>query len=110
VQKFFDRGIMMEGGDYNIEVAQHLSERRKSSSSVGHEILEIIEAVLLAVVAVSTAWTGYQAALWNGHQSELYGLASRRRVQASQTFVPRSKPGRKWTQSTIRLLQLTLNP
>jgi hypothetical protein len=77
----------MEGGDYNIDVAHHLSEHRKSSTSVGHEILEIIEAVVLAVVAISTAWTGYQAALWTGHQSELYGLASRHRVQAEAATI-----------------------
>ena len=41
-----------------------------------------MEAIVLAVVAISTAWSGYQAALWTGHQAELYGLASRYRVQA----------------------------
>ena len=64
--KAFWRGIVMERGDYNIDVAHRLIEHRKSSTSVGHEILEIIEAVVLAMVAISTAWTGYQAALWSG--------------------------------------------
>jgi hypothetical protein len=77
----------MEGGDYNIDVAHHLSEHRKSSTSVGHEILEIIEAVVLAVVAIATAWSGYQAALWNGHQSDLYGIASKLRVQAEAASI-----------------------
>jgi hypothetical protein len=74
----------MEGGDYNIDVAHHLTEHRKAGSGIGHEILEVIEAVVLAVVAIATAWSGYQAALWNGHQSELYGVSSRLRVQAEE--------------------------
>ncbi len=72
---------MSEAGESNIEIAHHLSEQ-ESSQSLGHEILEILEAVVLAIVAVSTSWSGYQAALWTGHQSELYGEASRLRVQA----------------------------
>ena len=37
---------------------------------------------MLAVVAIATAWSGYQAALWTGHQEELYGQASKLRVEA----------------------------
>jgi len=74
---------MPEGaGGANIEVAHHLSEHTEHSQSFAHQILEIAEAILLAVVAVTTAWSGYQAALWTGHQAELYGLASRYRVEA----------------------------
>lgn len=69
-------------GGANIEVAHHLSEHKGEAHSRAHEILEIVEAVVLAIVAVSTAWSGYQAALWTGHQAELYGLASRYRVEA----------------------------
>jgi hypothetical protein len=71
------------GGGSNIEVAHHLSEHKKEEShSLAHEMLEIAEAIVLAIVAISTAWSGYQAALWTGHQAELYALASRYRVQA----------------------------
>jgi hypothetical protein len=72
---------MPEAGGSNIEIAQHLSEHGGSHTS-GREILEIVEAVVLAIVAITTAWSGYQAALWTGHQSELYGQASKLRVQA----------------------------
>jgi hypothetical protein len=48
---------MSEAGGSNIEVAHHLSEHKGSSQSLGHEILEIAEAVVLAVVAVTTAWS-----------------------------------------------------
>ena len=73
---------MSEAGGSNIEVAQVLSERKVLSQPLGHAILEIAEAVVLAVVAIATAWSGYQAALWTGHQSGLYGQASKLRVQA----------------------------
>jgi hypothetical protein len=73
---------MSEAGGSNIEIAQHLSEHKESAHSLAHEILEIAEAVVLAVVAVTTAWSGYQSALWAGHQAELYGQASKLRVEA----------------------------
>src|SRR3546814_20453856 len=33
-------------------------------------LVEILEALLLAVVAVATAWSGYHAAKWDGRQAE----------------------------------------
>ena len=76
---------MPESGGSNIEIAQHLSEHSHSSHTLGHEILEIAEAIVLALVAIATAWSGYQAALWTGHQEELYGQASKLRVEAEGT-------------------------
>jgi hypothetical protein len=73
---------MPEAGGSNIEIAHHLTEREESSGPGGHALLEIAEALVLAVVAIATAWSGYQAALWTGHQAELYGQASKLRVQA----------------------------
>jgi hypothetical protein len=72
---------MPEAGGSNIEIAHHLTEHEESEAS-RHAVLEIIEAVVLAIVAITTAWSGYQAALWTGHQEELYGKASRFRIQA----------------------------
>jgi hypothetical protein len=69
-------------GEPTIEVAHHLSQHRMNTQSRAHEVLEIVEAIVLAIVAVATAWSGYQAALWAGHQSELYGEAGKFRVQA----------------------------
>jgi len=73
---------MPEAGGSNIEVARHLSEHAVHSKSSAHQLLEITEAVVLAIVAVATAWSGYQAALWTGRQAELYGQAGKLRVQA----------------------------
>jgi hypothetical protein len=78
---------MPEPGGSNIEVAQILSEHKGSREPVGHALFEIIEALVLAIVAISTAWSGYQAELWAGHQSELYGQASKLRVEAEGAAV-----------------------
>jgi hypothetical protein len=53
-----------------------------SSSQSRFETIEIIEAVILALVAVATAWSGYQAAQWAGKRAEQYAEASRLRVTA----------------------------
>jgi hypothetical protein len=44
--------------------------------------MEVIEVFVLALVAVATAWSGYQASRWGGRQSELYGRANAQRFQA----------------------------
>ena len=45
-------------------------------------MLEIVEAIVLAMVAIATAWSGYQSARWDGLQDELYAKSSRLRVEA----------------------------
>jgi hypothetical protein len=67
----------------NIEAAHKLSERgERQPIDRSLEVLEIVEVFLLAIVAVTTAWSGYQAARWEGHQAFEYGQASRLHVQA----------------------------
>jgi hypothetical protein len=73
---------MPESVNSNVEVAQILTGRKESSRFWGQELLEIAEAVVLALVAIATAWSGYQGAVWSGHQAELYGQASNLRVEA----------------------------
>ena len=46
------------------------------------EVIEIIEALILALVAVATAWSGYQAAEWAGKRAQEYAEANRLRVAA----------------------------
>jgi hypothetical protein len=46
------------------------------------EAIEIIEALILALVAVATAWSGYQAAAWAGNRAETYADATRLRITA----------------------------
>jgi hypothetical protein len=50
------------------------------------ELIEIVEALLLAIVAVATAWSGYQSARWDGRQARLYGISSRERAEETQAL------------------------
>jgi len=65
-------------------VIRKLNQVRENvpSSQSRFEMIEIIEAVILALVAVATAWSGYQAAKWAGNRAEQYAKASRLRVTA----------------------------
>jgi hypothetical protein len=65
-------------------VIRKLNQVRESgdTSQSRFEAIEIIEAVILALVAVATAWSGYQAAQWAGKRAENYAEASRLRVTA----------------------------
>jgi len=76
---------MGERGGANIEIAHKLNEADEHEShpkSKWVEALEIAEAIILAAVAIATAWSGYQAAKWDGRQDELYEQSTKLRVQA----------------------------
>ncbi len=76
---------MPEIGGPSIEVAHKLNEEKKHAEphpSGAVQILEIIEAIVLALVAVTTAWSGYQAAQWDGRQDQLYEQSTKLRVEA----------------------------
>jgi hypothetical protein len=44
--------------------------------------IEIVEVAVLALVAIATAWSGYQGTQWGGRQAMLYGQASTTRFAA----------------------------
>jgi hypothetical protein len=76
--------------DVNIEIAGALSGgegkdgRARPPRTGWEEVVEILEAFLLAFVAIATAWSGFQAARWDGRETELYAQASTIRVGADQ--------------------------
>jgi hypothetical protein len=79
----------MPEGNANVEIAAHLREHGsgRPDGQGDHrrqELLEIFEAVLLAVVALATALSGYQAAKWDGVSARQYATSSRLRVQSEQ--------------------------
>jgi hypothetical protein len=43
---------------------------------------EIVEVIVLSLVAIATAWSGFQGTAWGGHQAFLYGRASTERFAA----------------------------
>jgi hypothetical protein len=78
--------------DVNLEVAHSLHEKgveegaETAAKRRSERTIEILEAVLLAIVAISTAWSGYQAAKWDGVNAQDYGLASKYRAQANREW------------------------
>jgi len=75
----------------NVEFAQKIQElAHDHRPPAGRHVqwVEILEAVLLATVAVATAWSGYQAARWDALSSQHYNLAASTTVlsQAKQTL------------------------
>jgi len=67
-----------------VELALNVSEQQSPPQKhpVWEKLIEIIEVIVLALIAIATAWSGYQAAKWDGQQSLLYGTASADRFQA----------------------------
>jgi hypothetical protein len=64
----------------NVEFAHKIHEHghhHPSPSDHREQWVEIIEAAVLAIVAVATAWSGYQAAKWDALSNKHYNLASR---------------------------------
>lgn len=79
----------MPEGNINAEVAEHLREHGVHGEQAAHkpsrrriETIEILEAILLAIVAVATALSGYQAALWDGESAKEYATSSRLRSES----------------------------
>jgi hypothetical protein len=70
-----------EGGAVSY-VIRKLNEMRESGHTPQSrfEAIEIIEALILALVAVATAWSGYQAAQWAGKRAEQYAEATQLRI------------------------------
>jgi len=77
----------MPEGNVNAEVAEHLREHGgdHSPSKRRVETVEILEAILLAIVALVTALSGYQSARWDGESARAYATSSRLRSQSVQT-------------------------
>jgi len=57
-------------------VSEQLPQRR------WEKVVEILEVSVLAIVAIATAFTGYEGTKWGGEQARLYGLASSTRILA----------------------------
>ena len=71
----------------NIEFAHRVSEyghHHGFDSSPRLRWVEIAEALVLAIVAIATAWSGYQAAKWEALSAKNYALATRTTVRAQE--------------------------
>jgi Domain of unknown function (DUF4337) len=54
------------------------------SVGTGRDWAEIAATVLLALAAVATAWSSYQAARWNGEQAKATSAVNKARIDASR--------------------------
>ena len=59
-----------------------MSDQPADSEGRSFDRIEIVEVTVLALVAIATAWSGYQATQWGGRQALLYGQASTTRFDA----------------------------
>jgi hypothetical protein len=70
----------------NVEFAHkiHENSHRHLSAEGRARGIEIAEAVVLAIVAVATAWSGYQASKWDALSNQHYNQASRATVMSQE--------------------------
>ena len=71
----------------NVEVAHKIQEQSHHGSPSGGRRegwIEVFEAVVLALVAILTAWSGFQASKWDAKSAQDYALASRTTVLAQE--------------------------
>jgi len=71
----------------NVEFAQKIHESVHHDSlppSRRAQWIEMVEALVLAIVAVATAWSGYQASKWDALSAQNYNLASRTTVMSQE--------------------------
>jgi len=66
------------------EAAPATAEEVEAKRRWREKRFEIVATLLLGLTAVATAWSGYQASLWDGIQSSSYTQASAARTDASQ--------------------------
>ena len=59
-----------------------MSDEPADNEGRSFDRIEIVEVAVLALVAIATAWSGYQATQWGGRQAVLYGQASTTRFAA----------------------------
>lgn len=65
------------------EVGKEISEHAKRQAHARHDLLTIMEAVILSVVTLLAAWSGYAAAKWNTESRVTLAEASAARVKAN---------------------------
>jgi hypothetical protein len=67
------------------EVGHALVHQHAGEHAHAHQgLIEIVEAVLLACVAVATAWSGYQTGKFDGRQAHLYGESTKYRAEENR--------------------------
>ena len=71
----------------NVEIAHKINEQAHHHGAGSHRQspwIEIAEASVLAIVAVATAWSGYQATKWDAVSNQNYSLAASTNMRAQE--------------------------
>jgi hypothetical protein len=104
----------MTEANANAEIAKHLSEHgahgaqdeSTKNSRWQSETIEILEAIVLAMVAVVTAWSGFQSARWDGVSAREYATSfrlrsdgSKQQLTANQYHLYNTNVLNMWTQA-----------
>jgi len=55
-----------------------------TTASGGHDRIELVATLLLAVATVATAWSGYQSTRWNGEQAKAGARANALRIESAK--------------------------
>ena len=86
-----DQQLAVIGGDVTIPCDDERypdvtapTSRRPASRRSGSDWVEIVATVLLAVAAVATAWSSYQANRWNGETTKATGRVNALRIDAAR--------------------------
>jgi hypothetical protein len=66
----------------HVHVPEEMTENPAAKRS--ERILELSAVILMSLTVLATAWSGYQAALWSGEQSQRYAQASATRIKSQQ--------------------------
>ena len=78
----------MSAGEVGKEIAHHAAEHgRGEEHDSPDRILSIAEAVLLSIVALIAAWSGYAAAKWSSESRVKLAEASTLRSQANRANI-----------------------
>ena len=65
-------------------------ERHSKERSTADRTIDTLAAMLLALAAVATAWSSYQASRWTGEQAKAFGAANAARVESTRASTSRT--------------------
>jgi hypothetical protein len=68
----------------HVHAPHELSESGNASTARSERVLELVATILLSIATLGIAWSGYQAARWNGRQAEEYATANTSRSFANR--------------------------
>ncbi len=68
----------------HVHAPHELTESHGGAASRSERVLELLATILLSLATLGIAWSGYQAARWNGRQAQEYAQANTSRSLANR--------------------------